>query len=266
MSIQEMFSLAGKVALVTGGSGDIGMAIARTYAEAGAAIALNGRSPARLHESADVLRAAGAEVLELQGDVADIVVARALVEQAHAWRGRIDVLVNCAGSNRRKAVLDVEPEDFEMIVAVHLRGAYFTSQAVARHMIADGADGGGAVGGKIIHIGSATINTGLADVSVYGAAKSGLAALTRSMAVEWAEHGIQVNCLAPGFIMTELTREGLWANERRSRWLHERIPQRRPGRPDEMAGVALLLATSASSYLTGQVIHVDGGFAAGSKW
>jgi NAD(P)-dependent dehydrogenase (short-subunit alcohol dehydrogenase family) len=259
MTIQDMFSLAGKVALITGGSGDIGMAIARVYAEAGAAIALNGRSPERLRRSAEALRAAGAEVLELQGDVAEVDVARATVAQAHAWRGRIDVLVNCAGSNRRKAVLDVEPEDFETIVAVHLRGAYFTSQATARHMIAAGS-------GKIIHIGSATIHTGLADVSVYGAAKSGLAALTRSMAVEWAEHGIQVNCLAPGFIMTELTREGLWANERRSRWLHERIPQRRPGLPEEMAGVALLLAAPASSYLTGQVIHVDGGFAAGSKW
>lgn len=259
MSIQEMFSLAGKVALITGGSGDIGMAIARVYAEAGAAIALNGRSPERLRRSAEALRATGADVLELQGDVAAVEVARATVAQAHAWRGRIDVLVNCAGSNRRKAVLDVEPEDFETIVAVHLRGAYFTSQAAARHMIAAGS-------GKIIHIGSATINTGLADVSVYGAAKAGLAALTRSMAVEWAEHGIQVNCLAPGFIMTELTREGLWANERRSRWLHERIPQQRPGLPEEMCGAALLLATPASSYLTGQVIHVDGGFAAGSKW
>jgi NAD(P)-dependent dehydrogenase (short-subunit alcohol dehydrogenase family) len=259
MTTPDLFSLAGKVALITGGSGDIGLAIARAYVGAGAAIVLNGRSAARLHAAARSLQDAGATVLALQADMADLHACPKLVNDAQAWRGRIDVLVNCAGMNRRKAVLDVTPEDFEAIMNVHVRAAYFASQAVVPHMIAQG-------GGKIIHIGSATIRTGLADVSVYGAAKAGMDALTRSMAVEWAEHNIQVNCLAPGYIMTELTREGVWANERRAKWLLDRIPMKRPGDPDEMAGVALLFASRASSYLTGQTIHIDGGFAAGSKW
>jgi NAD(P)-dependent dehydrogenase (short-subunit alcohol dehydrogenase family) len=161
--------------------------------------------------------------------------------------------------NRRKPILDVTLEDYEKIMNVHLRGAFFLSQAVAPIMAQRG-------GGKIINIGSATIRAGVADVSVYGAAKAGMDALTRTMAVEWAEHNIQVNTLAPGFIMTELTKDGVWANERRSKWLLDRIPMKRPGLPEEMAGVALLLASQASSYLTGQTIHIDGGFSAGSKW
>ena len=124
----------------------------------------------------------------------------------------------------------------------------------------------GGHGGRIINVTSVHEHVPRVGSTAYSAAKAALGMVTKNLALEWAEHGIQVNCLAPGFIMTELTREGLWANERRSRWLHERIPQRRPGTPEEMAGVALLLAAPASSYLTGQVIHVDGGFAAGSKW
>lgn len=259
MSIQTLFSLEGRVALITGGSSGIGLAIARAYADAGAAVAINGRSAERLAAATESLRATGADVIAVQADVGAIADAQQMVREAHAWRGRIDILVNCAGANRRKPVLDVTPDDFEYVVNAHLRGAYFTCQAVVPHMIAQG-------GGKIIHIGSATIRTGLADVSVYGAAKAGMDALTRSMAVEWAEHNIQVNCLAPGFIMTELTREGVWANAHRSAWLLDRIPMKRPGEPDEMNGVALLLASRASDYLTGQTIHIDGGFAAGSKW
>lgn len=259
MSINELFSLQGKVALVTGGSSGIGLAIARAFAAAGAAVAINGRSAERLTTAIDSLRAAGADAFAVPADVSAIAEAQRMVREAQTWRGRIDILVNCAGANRRKPILDVTPDDFESIVNAHLRGAYFTCQAVVPHMIAQG-------GGKIIHIGSATIRTGLADVSVYGASKAGMDALTRSMAVEWAEHNIQVNCLAPGFIMTELTREGVWANARRSAWLLDRIPMKRPGEPDEMSGVALLLASRASDYLTGQTIHIDGGFAAGSKW
>lgn len=259
MTNDELFSLKDKVALITGGSGDIGMAIATTYAKAGAHIALNGKRADKL----EARRAAFAElpvrVEAFPADVSKVAAARKLARDVVAAFGRVDILVNCAGINYRKPILEFTEAEYEEIMAVHVRAAFFLSQAIAPFMIAQG-------GGKIIHIGSATIRTGLADVSVYGIAKAGLDALTRSMAVEWAEHNIQVNCLAPGFLMTELTREGLWGQERRSKWLLDRIPMRRPGLPEEMAGVALLLASRASSYLTGQTIYVDGGFFAGSKW
>ncbi len=257
--MNALFSLKEKVALITGGSGDIGKAIARAYAEAGARLALNGLTKSKLEMAKREAGVNGNRVETFLADVSDPSAAKELVEQVKAAYGGIDILVNCAGMNRRKPILDVTLEDYEKIMNVHLRGAFFLSQAVAPIMAQRG-------GGKIINIGSATIRAGVADVSVYGAAKAGMDALTRTMAVEWAEHNIQVNTLAPGFIMTELTKDGVWANERRSKWLLDRIPMKRPGLPEEMAGVALLLASQASSYLTGQTIHIDGGFSAGSKW
>ncbi len=259
MNITALFSLKDKVALVTGGSGDIGLAIAQALAGAGAKIVLNGRSSTRLVQAQEKLAASDAIVQTVVADVSDPVEAKRVLHEAQDAFGHIDILVNCAGSNIRKPILEFTPEEYDKIMAVHARATFFVSQAVAPGMIAHG-------GGKIINIGSATIRTGLADVSVYGMAKASMDALTRTMAVEWAEHNIQVNCLAPGFIMTDMTKTGLWANERRSTWLMDRIPMKRPGTPEDMAGTALLLASSASDYLTGQTIHVDGGFAAGSKW
>jgi 2-deoxy-D-gluconate 3-dehydrogenase len=257
--LNDLFLLKDKVALVTGGSGDIGKAIAHAFAEAGAHLALNGQTRAKLDKAQHELRAHGNRVDTFLADVSAPAHAKALVAQVNDALGGIDILVNCAGINRRKPILDVSEDDYETIMNVHLRGTFFLSQAVAPIMAQRG-------GGKIINIGSATIHTGVADVSVYGAAKAGMDALTRTMAVEWAEHNIQVNTLAPGFIMTELTKDGLWGNERRSKWLFDRIPMKRAGLPEEMAGVALMFASKASSYLTGQTIHIDGGFAAGSKW
>ena len=259
MELNDLFTLKDKVALITGGSGDIGMAIATAFAHAGAHLALNGKNASKLQARRATFEGLPVRVETFAADVSEVEAAHKLAHDVVASFGRVDILVNCAGINYRKPILEFSEAEYEKIMAVHLRAAFFLSQAVAPFMIAQG-------GGKIINIGSATIRIGLADVSVYGMAKAGLDALTRSMAVEWAEHNIQVNCLAPGFLMTELTREGLWGNERRSRWLLERIPMRRPGLPEEMAGVALLLASRASSYLTGQTIYVDGGFFAGSKW
>jgi gluconate 5-dehydrogenase len=259
MMLNELFSLKDKVALVTGGSGDIGRAIAKAFANAGAHLALNGQTKTKLENAKRELSVHGNRIEIFIADVSEPASIETLVAQVNEAFGGIDILVNCAGMNRRKPILDVTLDDYEKIMNVHLRGTFFLSKAVAPIMMKRG-------GGKIINIGSATIHAGVSDVSVYGAAKAGMDALTRTMAVEWAEHNIQVNTLAPGFIMTELTKDGLWANERRSKWLLDRIPMKRPGLPKEMAGVALLLASKASSYLTGQTIHVDGGFAAGSKW
>lgn len=259
MMPNDLFSLQDKVALITGGGGDIGRAIACAFAEAGAHLALNGQTPSKLEAAQRKCRALGVRAEIFVADIGSVEEAKRLAHDVAAAFGTIDILVNCAGVNLRKPILDFTPEEYDAIMDVNLRGAFFLSQAVAPIMIAHG-------GGKIINIGSATIRAGLADVSVYGIAKAGLDALTRTMAVEWAEHNIQVNCLAPGFIMTDLTKDGLWTNERRSKWLLDRIPMRRPGLPEELVGVALLLASRASSYMTGQTIYVDGGFFAGSKW
>ncbi len=253
------FSLTNKTALITGGSGDIGAAIADAFARAGADIVVAGNTQSKVDRVVASLVQHGTRIAGLRADLSTNAACRALARDALAVTGRVDILVNCAGMNRRKPIIEVTEDDYETIMDVHVRAGYFLSQALAPHMIERGS-------GKIIHIGSATIRTGLAEVSVYGMAKASLDALTRTQAVEWAEHNIQVNCLAPGFIMTDLTRDGVWAVPRRRDWLLSRIPMRRPGTPDEMTGAALLFASDASAYLTGQTIHIDGGFAAGSKW
>lgn len=253
------FSLANKTALITGASGDIGRAIATAYAQAGANIVVSGNTQAKIDSVVREVSAHSTRVIGLRADLRDSAACKALAAEAIAQMGRVDILVNCGGMNRRKPILNVTEDDYEKIMDVHVRGSYFLSQAIAPHMIENR-------GGKIIHIGSASIRAGIADISVYGMAKAGLDALTRMQAVEWAEHNIQVNCLAPGFIMTDLTRDGVWGNEKRSAWLLSRIPMRRAGTPEELTGVAVLLASAASAYLTGQTIHIDGGFSAGSSW
>jgi|DewCreStandDraft_1066081.scaffolds.fasta_scaffold02258_9 NAD(P)-dependent dehydrogenase (short-subunit alcohol dehydrogenase family) len=258
-SLCHLFDLGGRAALVTGGSGDIGRTLGRALAAAGADVALNGTSPERLDSARRFVAQPGVRVETFRADVADPEEARRLVEAVCEAFGRLDILVNCAGINIRKPILEVTPEDYEAVMGVNLRGAYFASQAAARVMIRQG-------GGKIIHIGSLSAEIGLPEISVYGIAKAGLQQLTRIMAVEWAPYNIQVNCLAPGFFRTRLTEGPLWGNERRRRWLESRIPMGRPGQPEELVGALLLLASDASSYITGQTIWVDGGVLAGSEW
>jgi gluconate 5-dehydrogenase len=255
----ELFSLAGKTALITGGSGDIGRAIARAFVHAGATVAINGTNADKLARAVDAIKSSGGDALALKADLSKVSACKRLAERALKALGRVDILVNCAGINRRKPILEVVEDDFEAIVNVHLRAAYFLSQALAPSMIANG-------GGKIIHIGSLSVRLGISDVSVYGVAKAGMDQLTRVQAVEWAKHNIQVNCLSPGFIMTDLTREGLFGNPERRDWVISRTPMRRPGVPDELAGAALLFASAASNFITGQALWVDGGVMAGSPW
>ncbi len=257
--LRQWFSLEGRVALVTGGSGDLGRALARGLLGVGATVALHGSSPATLEEASRELGAVAERLTLFPADLRQVEAALTLVERVVDRLGRLDVLVNCAGVNCRKPILAVTPEDYEEVMAVNLRAAYFVSQAAARQMIRQG-------GGKIIHIGSLASVLGLSEVSVYGASKAGLAQLTRAMAVEWAEHNIQVNCLVPGFFYTRLTAAPLWHDPRRRAWLLDRIPLKRPGEPDDLIGALLLLAGPASRYITGQTLVIDGGVLAGSAW
>jgi NAD(P)-dependent dehydrogenase (short-subunit alcohol dehydrogenase family) len=255
----RLFSLEGKAALITGASGGIGHVLAVALAQAGAAVGIHGRTPAGLENARHLVEEAGGRVVTVAAELSDVDSCRQLIGRAHSALGRLDVLVNCAGMNRRDPITAVSQDDFEAIVAVNLRSVLFLCQAAHPLMRGQG-------GGKIVNIGSITSSVGLGGVSVYGLTKAAIAQLTRTMAVEWAKDNIQVNCLAPGFILTPLTEDYLWGDAYRSQWLRDRIPARRPGQPEELVGAALLLASAASSYLTGQIITVDGGFLAGGWW
>lgn len=257
--LDQLFSLTDKTALITGATGGIGEALAVGFAQAGATVGINSRSPEKVAATCQAIEAAGGKAVPLPADITTVDACRQLMAAAHTALGRVDILVNCAGMNRRKPITAVTEDDWETIMAVNLRSTYFLCQAAHPIMQAQG-------GGKIINIGSLNTAYGLDGVSVYGATKAGMGQMTRVMAVEWAADNIQVNLLSPGFIMTPLTEEGLWKNERRSKWLHARIPLRRPGQPEELVGAALLLASPASSYMTGSTITVDGGFLAGGSW
>jgi gluconate 5-dehydrogenase len=255
MILEKLFSLHGRVALITGAAGGIGRVLSQGMAEAGAAVALADLRAAETQSAAAEIRGAGGQAEAFEVDVARQESIRSLVAAVIERFGRIDILVNCAGINQREPLLDVTEATFERILAVNLRGVFQLSQAVARHMIRQ-------KGGKIIHIGSLTGEMALAGVSAYGVSKAGVSQLAMSMAVEWARHNIQVNCIVPGFMRTALTTV-LWADAAKSAWMRGRIAAERPGEPEELLGTAILLASPASSYITGQTWCVDGGVTAG---
>ncbi len=172
--------------------------------------------------------------------------------------GRLDVLVNNAGVNRREPIFEVSRDSWDLISTINLRVPYELSRAAARVM-ASGC------GGAIVHIGSLNNAIGLDGVSVYGAHKAALCQLAKSMAVEWAEHRIRVNALCPGFMLTPLSKP-LWDDPVRGSWIMRRSPLRRPGWPEDLIGCCLLLASDAGAFITGQTMYVDGGWTAGTRW
>jgi len=256
--LDHYFSLEGKRALLTGGSGGIGRELAMALADAGAVVGVHGRDLAKLNEICALIQEKGGQAVPLTAELSDVEACRKLVAEAHEALDGLDILINCAATNRRKPISEVTQDDFDTIMAVNLRSIYFLSQAAQPLMQARG-------GGKIIHIGSINSFYGLDTVSVYGLTKGGLAQLTKVMAVEWARYNIQVNCVTPGFFLTPLS-QPLWDDEQKAHWFRSRLPSRRPGKPEELVGVILLLASRASSYITGQNIVVDGGFLAGGSW
>lgn len=192
-------------------------------------------------------------------DVTDTVQIKACVDAVIEEFGRIDVLINVAGINRREGILDVAESTYDRIMNVNLKGVFLMSQEVGKHMFRQRS-------GNIINIGSHNDEDMLGGCSVYGASKSGVRALTRSMAVEWAQYGIRANCISPGHFLTPLS-QVTWDHPTRSVWLRDRIAMRRPGEPSELIGMVLMLASDASSYMTGQAYHVDGGcLVGGSPW
>ena len=253
-----MFSLQGRVALVTGAGRGIGRGIAVGLAAQGAKIACAARTRSQLDEAVAAIREAGGEGLAFELDMGDMDSLDRVVAAVLEEFGQIDILVNNAGMNIRQPIEDVSEENFDQIMAVNFKGLYFLSQKVARHMVERKQ-------GKIINIGSLTTGYALAKVSVYGATKGAVGQITRAQAVEFGPHNIQVNAICPGFVVTPLT-EKLWQDETMRNWGESRLALGRLATPEDMVGTAAFLAAPASDYVTGQCIYVDGGFMAGDAW
>lgn len=247
------FDLNGKVALVTGANTGLGQAIAIGLAQAGADIAALGRSEP--HETAAAVAAAGRHCHFVAADFGDRPDCGALVGSAVAALGRLDILVNNAGTIRRADALDFTEQDWDDVLDVNLRAAFFLSQAAARWLVAAGR------GGKIINIASMLSFQGGIRVASYTASKSALAGITRLLANEWAKHGINVNAIAPGYFATNNT-DALRKDPQRNRDILARIPAGRWGEPPDLAGAAVFLASAASDYVHGTILPVDGGWLA----
>jgi len=245
------FDLTGRVALVTGAYRGLGFAIARGLAQAGATVILNGRKPEELARSAKSLTDAGLKADVAAFDITDRAAIHSAVDAAIAKHGAIDILVNNAGIQRRGALADFPQKEWDEIIATNLTAPFVVSQAVLPGMIANKR-------GKIIHIASLMSELARPTVVPYTAAKGGVRQLTRGMAVELAPMGIQVNAIAPGYFATEMNR-ALIDNAEFNAWVCKRTPAGRWGQPDELAGLAVFLASGASDYMTGQMLIVDGG-------
>lgn len=252
--ILDKFRLDGKVAVVIGASRGLGQGMARALAEAGADLVPVARTLASLEKLADEVRAMGRACLPMKVDVSNLSEIPSLMDGVVEKFGRIDILVNSQGTQVRKPALDMTEEDWDQLMAVNLKSVYFACQSAARHMIRQGK-------GKIINVASLTSVLGLANITIYGASKGGVASLTKGLAVEWARHHINVNAVVPGYYITELTAD-LFKNEERAKWVLSRIPLGRTGNPEDLATAAVFLASEASDYITGQMIPVDGGWLA----
>ncbi|MDB5619047.1 glucose 1-dehydrogenase [Tardiphaga sp.] len=249
----QLFDLAGRVAIVTGGNGGIGLGMARGLAAAGAAIAIVGRNEAKSNAAVAELTQAGCRAIAISADVTDKVDVAAMIAQVFKAFGRLDILVNNAGINIRKPPHELPLDDWDSVIKTNLTSAFLCSQAAHPVMKA-------ASGGKVINIGSMMSIFGAGYSPAYAASKGGIVQFTRSCAVAWAPDNIQVNAILPGWIDTELTQNA----RREVDGLHDKVLARTPaarwGVGDDFAGIAVFLGSRASDFVTGTAIPVDGGY------
>ena len=250
-ALAQSLSLAGRTALVTGASRGIGRAIALALADAGAGVACAARAWDQIESTAATIEAAGGRARALELDVTSAEQVRASVEAAEVALGPIDILVNNAGVTLDKPTLDVSDDEWDRVLTTNLTSMFRCARAVAPGMIARGR-------GKIINLGSMYGVLGVPRYAAYCASKAAVGGLTRSLAAEWARHGIQVNCLAPGYVNTDIPRAAMADPKIRERFLGK-IPARRIGEPEEVATLAVYLASAASDFMTGQTVYLDGG-------
>ena len=250
--MNKLFDLSGKVAIVTGGNKGLGQGIALALAEAGADIAVVSTQPET--ETVEAVKALGRKAIHIAADLTSTAPIPHIVSTTLSQLGGLDILVNNAGMIRRADSVDFTEADWDAVIDLNLKSAFFLSQAAGRHMIAQGA-------GKIINIASMLSFQGGIRVPSYTASKSGIAGITKLLANEWAAKGVNINAIAPGYMATDNT-AALQADEARNRSILERIPAGRWGKPSDMAGAAVFLASSASDYVNGITLPVDGGWLA----
>ncbi len=248
--------LTGKVAVVTGASRGLGQYFGRALARAGADLVITSRRVESLEPFRVEIEALGRRALPLELDVTVYDSIQAMVKAAQGHYGKIDILINNAGCNVRKPAVEVSWEDWDLVLDTNLRGTFFVAQAVARTMIPRRY-------GRIINIGSVTCVFGYAGLAPYCASRGGVRQLTMSLADDWGPYGVTVNCLAPGWFKTAQN-AAMFEDKEWVEYLCDRIPLKRPGRPNDLDGAVVFLASDASEYITGQTLLVDGGISTGA--
>ena len=254
--VKNFFDLSGRVALVTGASRGLGQYFGRALAQAGADLIITARKKEDTDAFAREIEALGRKVVGLALDVREEASIKKMADDAQAAFGHIDILINNAGCNVRKPTLEITWDDYNKVLDTNLRGTFFVAQNVARHMIPRKY-------GRIVNIGSVTSVFGYAGLAPYTASRGGVKQLTMSLADEFGPFGITVNCLAPGWFKTEQNKV-LYENQKWVDYIVDRIPVKRPGKPNDLDGAVVFLASDASEYVTGQTLLVDGGISTGA--
>ncbi|GAX89009.1 glucose 1-dehydrogenase [Effusibacillus lacus] len=248
----RLFDLSGKTALVTGGGRGLGRGIALALAEAGADVAVVSRSKEELENVCQEMSKFSVRTFYQNMDIRDTEEMKSFVAKVVEEQGTVDILVNAAGVNIRRPFLEISESDWDFVMDVNLKSVFLTSQIVLPYMRKQQS-------GRIINIASLTSEIGMKDIAAYCASKGGVSQITKAMAVEFAEEGILVNAIGPGYYKTKLT-EPVFNDDAKRDWILSRIPMRRTGEANDLAGVAIFLASPASDYITGQTIYVDGGW------
>lgn len=250
----ELFSLSGRVAVVTGAGRGLGRSMALALAAAGADVVAASRTSTEIESLRDEIRALGRRSEAIVADATLEADCDNLASETVARMGRVDILVNNAGINIRKPVLELTPEEFRRVITTNLEGYFLCAHALGKHLVAQGS-------GKVINISSIMGRVALANQAAYASSKGAIEQLTRVLAIEWAPSGVQVNAIGPTYFETDLTRS-LFEDEERHDFITGRTPMGRWGQPHELAGAVIFLASSASDYVTGHTLMVDGGWTA----
>jgi 2-dehydro-3-deoxy-D-gluconate 5-dehydrogenase len=255
VGLLDLFRLDKRVAVVTGGSRGLGEEMALGLSEAGADLVITGRRRETLQTAAERLRASGRECLTVVGDQSVSGEAQRIVEEVLEWKGRLDILINNAGTIARGPALDVKEEEWDRVMGLNVNGAFFMAQAAGHVMVKQRS-------GKIINIGSMNTVVSAKNIIPYTVSKGGIGQMTKALAVEWGQYNVQVNCILPGYYETDLT-TALRNDPERYAYFRSRIPLGRWGVPNDLKGAVVFLASAASDYVTGINLPVDGGYLAG---
>ncbi len=254
----SLFNVSNQVVLVSGASRGIGRAIAEGFVQRGAKVIITGRIQETLDQTAKEICPPNGTVRTHVCDIANQKQIAELVDEVYGEFGHVDTLINVAGVNRRLPAEMLSESDYDFIMDINLKGPFLLSLAVGRHMIKRGQ-------GSQINIVSLNNDRPLKGVLPYAMSKSAMGHMTKSLAMEWGGHGVRVNAIAPGFILTDLTQK-LWSQSKMKHWGNANTPLQRLGKPEDMVGTAVFLASEASAFMTGQILFVDGGFSAGLMW